>query len=86
MRTAPNVSRRGFTLLEVCAGSNPVNNFIDPGRYVKVANPTKTAEIIADRKNERLIACIAERSVERSRVINTPMIAVTIPIAGTING
>ena len=42
--------------------------------------------MIAERKNERLIACIALRSVERRRVMKIPMIAVTIPIAGTING
>ena len=42
--------------------------------------------MIAEAKKERLIACIAERSVARRRVMKIPMIAVTIPIAGTING
>ncbi|CAB4950003.1 unannotated protein [freshwater metagenome] len=42
--------------------------------------------MIADKKNERLIACIADLSVGRSRVMKIPIIAVTIPIAGTIRG
>ena len=51
-----------------------------------MANATSTAEIMAEIKKERLIAVIADLSVGRSRVMNTPMIAVTIPIAGTIKG
>ena len=37
-------------------------------------------------KNERLIAVIADLSVERKRVAKIPITAVTIPIAGTISG
>ncbi|CAB5011386.1 unannotated protein [freshwater metagenome] len=40
----------------------------------------------ADIKNERLIAVIADLSVLRSFVKKIPITAVTVPIAGTING
>ena len=56
------------------------------GKYVNVARPVRTALMIADKKNERLIAVIAFLSVERKRVRKIPITAVTIPIAGTING
>jgi len=42
--------------------------------------------MIADVKNERLIAVIADLSVGRKRVAKIPITAVTIPIAGTISG
>ena len=58
-------------------GKRPVND---------VARAVKPAEIIADKKNERLIAVIADLSVLRSLVKKIPMTAVTVPIAGTING
>ncbi|CAB4710761.1 unannotated protein [freshwater metagenome] len=42
--------------------------------------------MIADKKNERLIAVIADLSVLRNFVKKIPITAVTVPIAGTING
>ncbi len=73
-------------MLTACAGSKPLKSFIELGKYVKVAKPTRTAEIIAEAKNERLIAFIADLSVERRRVIKIPITAVRIPIAGTMSG
>ena len=53
---------------------------------MNVARPVRPAEISADVKNERLIAVIADLSPARIRVKKIPITAVTIPIAGTING
>ena len=41
---------------------------------------------ITEMKNERLIAVIADLSLARSLVRKIPITAVTVPIAGTING
>ena len=47
---------------------------------------TRTAEIAAEMKKPRLMAGMPLLSVGRSRVMKTPMTAVTTPMAGTISG
>ena len=53
---------------------------------MKQATATPMAEMIAEMKKPRLIAVIPLRSPVRGATEKMPMIAVRIPMAGTISG
>ncbi|CAB4601623.1 unannotated protein [freshwater metagenome] len=86
--TAPSANTRGLIFIDSSRTSlltcTSASNFA--GKYVNVARAVRPAEMIADIKNERFIAVIADLSVLRRRVAKIPITAVMIPIAGTING
>ena len=79
---------RGFVepAAATTSGERPGNMLKLLGRYVNVARPVSTALIIADVKNERLIAFIALLSLLRIRVRKMPRTAVIVPMAGTMSG
>ena len=64
----------------------PSSSEMRPGRKMKAASTTSTAEMIAEAKKPRLIVARPLRSPGRGSVRKIPITAVSTPMAGTTSG